>query len=550
MSVEIEDRDRVNEIPNPYVIENWALLIVAVTAFVAGLMILLDGRAQWLAAGAGASLAPILIGVALWGVAFRLAASALSQLRFILPVDYPKSLCPVVADNASGTSNAAENLKDQIRKNALLFVPPQDAVSNLLYTLVKGITRAPIQLQYFARYNFGNFCAVALALASYLFSLFLMGTTPFENWLGVAYGVVMVIWLLRTINANATAEVSMRPLIVLTVFAIFFPVVFLLVGQSLPTLGEVAVNWHVGFMLVALLAVYGLFLAAVKSQLGSGVNTPPAMKQAVLSVNFNPSELIGELERLVLRSNPTRLPNRRYIRTPFQLDSSREAGEFRAEFLEETQPVNAGRRETAQEVLGSPRRLWLVVLTALMTLAGLACVFLVYRFAGLAWGETGTLETGAWAIVAYTIATAARRAAHVLWGRFDFQSRLVWMELTGVYNTASAAVGNQFTGNYSTQKRVVNVENLTLTLWVTDLETVTFGKDGDRSIYGMSGPQETADATIGALVRFSEGQSMIVAPGTAADMERMSALSAFNQGAGSAGTPTLPGMEKRSEPES
>ena len=420
---------------------------------------------------------------------------------------------------------------------------------HLLYALIKGITRAPIQLQYFARGNFANLCAVALALASYVFSLFLMGTTPFENWLGVAYGVVMVFWLLRTINANATAEVSMRPLIVLTVFAIFFPVAFLLVGQSLPTLGDVAVNWHVGFMLVALLAVYGLFLAALKSQLGSGINTPPAMKQAVLSVNFNPSELIGELERVVARSNPTRLPNRRYIRIPFQLDASREAGEFRAEFLEETQPVSAGRRETAQEMLGSPRRLWLVVLTVLMTLAGLACVFLVYRFAGMAWEATGTLETGAWAIVAYTIALAARRAAHVLWGRFDFQSRLVWMELTGVYNTASAAVGNQFTGNYSTQKRVVNVENLTLTLWVTDLETVTFGKDGDRSIYGMSGPQEAADATIGALVRFSEGQSMIVAPGTAADLERMSALSAFNQGAGNAGTPTLPGTEKRTDPE-
>jgi hypothetical protein len=75
---------------------------------------------------------------------------------------------------------------------------------------------------------------------------------------------------------------------------------------------------------------------------------------------------------------------------------------------------------------------------------------------------------------------------------------------------------------------VANVEAMTLRVWVAEIETVIFGKDGQRELVRMRGAPRTAQALADGLKQFGESRSMVVAPSTVADQQRLTAMATAN----------------------
>ncbi len=122
-----------------------------------------------------------------------------------------------------------------------------------------------------------------------------------------------------------------------------------------------------------------------------------------------------------------------------------------------------------------------------------------------------------------------QRAAHVLWGRFDFISELTWVDITGSYESARVNIGNQISGNVQTTKNVINIESMTMRVWVSEIDTVIFGKDAGRQLIGMRGLQKNADELAASLKGFGEARPMIVAPTSTHDRDRAQQVGAMNQ---------------------
>lgn len=128
-----------------------------------------------------------------------------------------------------------------------------------------------------------------------------------------------------------------------------------------------------------------------------------------------------------------------------------------------------------------------------------------------------------------------------LWCRFDFVSKLIWVEMQGNYQSAQMDFGNVLSDRVKTQKQVINVESMTLRVWVAEIDSVAFGKDGRRQFLAMRGLREEAAALHAHLTSFGQSQSMIVAPTSQEDMNRAGALAALNNAQGDPNSAKLPG---------
>jgi hypothetical protein len=65
---------------------------------------------------------------------------------------------------------------------------------------------------------------------------------------------------------------------------------------------------------------------------------------------------------------------------------------------------------------------------------------------------------------------------------------------------------------------------MTLRVWVSEIESVIFGKDSPRQVVRMRGLQAKADELATTLKQFGESKSMIIAPTTRTDMDRAQAI--------------------------
>ena len=129
------------------------------------------------------------------------------------------------------------------------------------------------------------------------------------------------------------------------------------------------------------------------------------------------------------------------------------------------------------------------------------------------------------AILAF-VAAFCFQAASRLWGRFNFESVLTWVEMMGNYQTSRIGTGNTFSSRVNTENNVVRSEAMTLRVWRTRIESVVFGKDDARQITAMFTTEQEARPLAAELVQFARGQSVLVAPFSGEDERRMTALGA------------------------
>ncbi|MGH8854011.1 MAG: hypothetical protein ACREWI_07000 [Telluria sp.] len=548
MSYEFNPDSKVFEFPNPYKIENLILLTAGGLLTLGGIGTLVAVRDR-IAQGADlAALKVIGIALVLMVLGFGFLGRAFTQLRYFFGRNRPDSLAPQVANEADGDSQAASFYKETLRQNAITYPEPKGALNGLLYSLLPSLIFAPRVIRLSAQAQFYNFLVLAATFISFLVCWLAFGQSPAAGWIGLAYGVFAFVQIMRPMVSSSAGggverQVSTGSLIGLILLAVLGPVVLGMVAGHLPSLGELSINGVVFIALLCALVSCAVFGVALKNQLRSA---PDAVGSArvteTVTMNAHPNKLIEELDRILVSRWYSNIPNRRYSRRSPQVDASQ--GQFTAEMFEETQPhpQSNGVVENLGHALASPRFFWLTCLTALglfCVVAGTIAAFLTSK--QILNGEP-VASIMAFAASQFGVGVFCLRSAHILWGRFDFVSELIWVDINGSYESARMNVGNQMTSQVHSSKNVINIESMTVRVWVSEIDTVIFGKDSYRQLVGMRGLPAQAEELAKSLKSFGEARSSIVAPSSPQDLERVRSMAVVGKVMGGADPLALMGQ--------
>ena len=193
-------------------------------------------------------------------------------------------------------------------------------------------------------------------------------------------------------------------------------------------------------------------------------------------------------------------------------------------------PVSGTKAPTFSAALGSPRHRFVLLLdlyaAALVCLAVGTGLHFVRGFDVQAgWRDNQLSLIGSASILAFVAAFCFQSASR-LWGRFNFESVLVWVEMAGNWQTSRVGTGNSLTSRLNTQNDVVRTEAMTLRVWRARIESVVFGKDVGRQVTAMFSTEREAKALASHLAQFGQAQSVLVTPGSTEDQARFATLRA------------------------
>ena len=532
MSYDYSSESKLLELPNPYRLQNRLLWLCAALLLAAGVTSLfwardaLQGRALQHAA------APLLAGLAMIAAGLVSAAAAARRLRFFFGRGRPASLAPEIPVGATGGSPAADKVKEILRQGGLTYPEPHGAIEGLLYHWAPTLITAPLVVQALAQRTMFNLFAIAATLLSFGVSWLMLGTPQTRPWIAILYFLFGAFFVLKPVVAAGRARLTTFSLVGLIALAILGPVLIGLVGPHLPSLGGFSVGTQTTVMLVTALIACALGLAAVLAQVDAAPQTRASVEQSRLSMNAPPASLMDELDRTLQSQWTERIPNRRYARIDPVVAAATPAGTFAGELFDESQPLPVAGTEAPSltSALAGRRHRPLLLLdlyaTALTLAAiGFALVF-VRGFDPLAAGAANRYSLLGTALILAFVAAFCFKSAAGLWGRFDFESVLTWVEMVGSYQTSRIGTGNNFTSRMNTENDVVRTEAMTLRVWRARIESVVFGKDDSRQVTAMFSTEKEAKALSAQLTQFARSQSVLVAPTGGEDQARIAALNA------------------------
>jgi hypothetical protein len=146
--------------------------------------------------------------------------------------------------------------------------------------------------------------------------------------------------------------------------------------------------------------------------------------------------------------------------------------------------------------------------------------------------------------ICFLLSLYCLRSSQYLWRRFRFTSRLYWLEMQGNYQVSSVDFGNLVQDRFKSQKAVTNVEDMTLRVWVAELDSVCYGRNRERFVVGLAGNAKEAQRLAQHLADFARSQAVIVSPTSGRDVERANQIAEMNRAAAlgtpPASTPILP----------
>ncbi len=539
MSYDYSSAGTTLELPNPYKVQNLLLLICSAALLAGGLYTLVVVRH---------TLAPISLGVglALLFAGLLAAGVALKRLRFFFGRGRPHSLAPEIPPTATGNSPSADWIKRLLREGALPYPEPSGAIDGVLYHWVPQLITAPMSVQQQARSAFFNLCSMLAATLSFVLAWGLFSTEASRPLLSAAYFLFGLFFLLRPFLGGNRAGFSTKTLVLLIAAAVVGPAVVGMASKGLPVLPFSLAPQTLMLLISGTLAC-GLLLLAALQQVSPPPATQTSAEQLRLSLNVPPSLLLDELERHMQEQWTERIPNRRYARATPVIQPELHAGPFNGELLEESQPIPLPRTvpATLGQALGSQRHRFLAGLDlyalALVLVATVCAVLFARRMLALD-GEALPLHLFGASSIFLVVAGFCFRSSAQLWGRFDFQSVVTWVEMEGTYQTASVGTGNQLTAKVQTSNQIVRTEAMTLRVWRARLESVVFGKDGVRQVTAMFSTDAEARELGRHLSEFGRARASLVAPDSAEDLSRIAALAHAERALNSAvAMPALPG---------
>lgn len=522
------------DFPNPFRVENVFRFIAAGVLVGGGLVAVFQGRSGLGEHLGGWALAPILVGVAMLAAGIQHAAVALGRLRFFFGRGKPAGLAGELTEAQLGELAGAAALKSSIRGGAISVDEPTGPLNGLLYSLVRPLIWAPQRIQWVAQRLFRTGLTLAVVLLGLLVALLGVLGEKDVAWLGLFFFIYTAALLLKPLESGAqsSARLGSAGLIVLVLVAILAPVLIHAISGELPQLGRVDLSGQALLLLLCALASVLVFFVAVLRQMVAPPQTTMACELATMSMNAPPNQILVELDREMQRGWIEQIPNRRYARHVPQ--TSGDNGTFHGELLEETQPMPRDDMRTVSflRALAEPRYRWLTMLSALGVLYTAVGSIALLMFTQQV--TAGEITAVLWKDVGvaggmFSLALFCLRAGHILWARFDFVSQLTWVEIDGTFQRSHTAIGAPLTDRVRTEKDGVSVNDMTLRVWVAELDSVTFGSESERRIVGLRGLTDRAGALRRQLESFATDQSSVDLPTARRDLDKIAALGAMNR---------------------
>lgn len=519
------------EIPNPYRLENIALFIAGAVSGLIGLY-LLGAHRLALTTGDVVGIKAVAIGFVLLIISLSTAGKALTQLRYFFGRGRPSNIYHHVQPE-----RAANAIKENLRQNALAYPEPTGAINGLLHHLFDTLIFAPFPVRLEAERQAANLLLTLAILIGLGIGYFFYPDPAIRSWIAAAFLAILALKLLKPLNEHAQPNNGIGLIVLLITLPIVGPPLLAQFATELPGIEHLALGRTLLVSLVILLVAQALFFLSLLKQLPARPTINMACEQRALTMNANPAKLFEELERTLQSRWTEKIPNRQYALKKIPDVFSAQSGSFEAEVVEETQPVpvNSG-AQTIGEQLQSEANLFVALLTGLALVTFIAAAVIALR---LAQAPAGASLASALCLSVVLTSTAfyCWRCGHLLWGRVDFTSLILWVEVRGSFEESQINVGNQMTTAMSSGKKVINVESMTLRVWAAELDTVIFHKNGMRDVIGMRGRPDAAQFYADHLESFARGIASVVAPGSNADIERIARIAQAQQ---SLGVPPVP----------
>jgi MFS family permease len=537
MSYEYNPQTGAFELPNPFRLENICLLIGGFVLMAAGLgaVLLARGALDAHQAQAGSTVA-IVFGVLAILMGILIVGRAFVQLRYFFGRDY-QALLETVGDTLeSSVKYEPAALTQRMREGALQYTRPSGPINGLLYAMAPALVTSPKRVRELTESQFASALIAFATFLSFALSWLLYGDKPYMGLLAAIYAAIAI----GLVYLPAFTGRSQRNQIIASLELVLLLLTPILAPIALGSISAVMFTWLpstvFGLLLLFALAA-GLALLASIKHLTKPERIETACEQRSLSFNAPPGALYDELDRELQRRWQDRIPNIKRIETRPNTAAPGGAGAFTMARFDETQPMpnRLGERLGFGAAFASPRERYLACSSVFLTLCLIAAsVTLLLTCKNLSQGQLPNpaalcFFTGLVAIAAFVF-----RQSHLLWGRVEFLSQLIWVEAEGSYRTAQMALGNALTSEVQTKSQVVNVENMTLRVWVTDLVSVGYGPNSGREIISLNGRLDVAQTLANQLETFSRQQSGFVAPTSDADARRAQAVQSLNVGGAAA----------------
>lgn len=527
--------------PNPYKMEN-RLLIIRITIFTLITLFLFILAKIELENKQYTNLC-INLGIACIFIYLIISSSYIlsKQYRVYFGRGQPNGLATELPLDANGTTESANKLKDTIRQGALSIQAPQNNMYGFLYSYFKDLIIAPKEIRVIAEHLFSNVIKLSIITFLFLLSSFFAYGHESSGWLGLFFfGITLTIILKPLIDKKfSNPQLRITTFWKLFSFALLVPIGLIFFGQDLPNISHF--HFDIQSFVILMVTLIGdlLTLYSLKSQLYEPNAITTAFEQESVNFNAPPSQLNLEIDRRLQQEWTSAIPNRIYSNLSPNIPNI-QTGVFKGQVIQENQPMvptSLMEEQTFHSIINNSRlyNVFLIDLFSLgFTLIASVSIFIILLklhmnpdnyFGSAVWLPT---LFGMLSLSSYWI-----KIAHELWGRFDFTSKLYIFEWEGNFSKAKMNFGNQFKDTIHTEKDIVNIESMTLRVWVTHLNTVVFGhginnESNERRIISMVGLKSEAKNWIQHLKSFAESQSMMLKPNAREDFIRAAELSQLN----------------------
>lgn len=541
---EFNSSDNNLKVPHPYKVENAFLLLCSFASAGGGIWVLLQARGFIVAKEGASAFSTGLLAAVLFAAAIKFAIDGLSNLRFIVGRNFPMGLTGELAQSQRGEGAGSASLKEQMRHQIVVYPEPPGLLSGILYGLSKGLATAPPVVQIEAVRHFHGLVGMVAILLSLSTSWPLFADTEYGGVVSWAYLPLTGLSVLAPFKrqkdpaAGGTGRM-LAALIGLIAFALLGPT---LIAMYIPPLDIPAVWGAPAALLLGSIAATVLYLCAAMALHNQSTQTGVSCEQTVIDMQCHPAQLWAFVGRDMQENWTAGIPNRAYVNAPPEAITG-ERGMFSGHLIEETQPTIFNTE--ALGGLGNAMRdrytRFLVGLSLLALLMSSSAVLTAWWFVPQ-FPDLGYLQRSRAILTVIGLLLAAAfafRIGHGLWGRMFFRSRLVWLEVSGTFQSSHLEVGNQMTGGARSRSTVTRIEDATLRVWASDIVTVAFGKNGQRSIIALAENDGYAHAFATRLKHFASDQSVFAAPTSTRDQAKLATISTMSNAFGRQGSDGL-----------
>lgn len=527
--------------PNPYTIENKVILVRTIIFFIMALgllglaKIVLD-KSEYVSLLVYLAIATGFLYLAITS-AYRLS----QQYQVYFGRGQPASLAVELPLDQHGTSESASKLKETIRQGALTIEPPTNPLSGFLYSHFPHLIIAPKDIRTITEHLFSNIIKLIIVGGLFLLSWFFSLGGAATGWLGVYFFSITFFLIVKPLLHSGFSQVNLTLSSFWKIFAasLLAPIVLISLGDKLPDISGFHFGTQSIVILLCTLAGEVMSLYALKSHLYTPTGITTAYEQESISFNAPPSQLNLEIDRKLQQEWIATIPNRIYSSIVPTIPNS-DSGSFKGQIIQETQPMvpqALQEKLSFNSMINNPRlkKLFIIDCFALaFTLFSTVAIFYIllnWHYSTIkSWQSIAWLPTF---ICMLCLSSYWIKIAHELWGRFDFESKLYVFEWEGSFSKAKMNFGNRIKDTIHTQKDIINIESMTLRVWVIHLNTVVFGhglgENKPRHIISMIGLKDEAKHWIEYLKSFATQQSMMLKPNENEDFVRAQALSQLNQ---------------------